>query len=91
MAERFTKMVNDTFAYYETLGDFYQDSIGTQAVRNVRDRIVGDLGRCSTEPSTAELKALCRHRRKLRIEPEGKASFPPDMFIESICQVIELS
>lgn len=84
-------LVDATFDYFKSLGQWHQDPTGVEAVRQVRDRMVRDLEAFNTEPSKSELAELCREWRSLRIERTGEATYPPDMFIESVCQVIEIS
>lgn len=84
-------MVDATFDYFKSLGTWHQDPAGVEAVRHVRDRMVRDLEAFNGKPSPAELRALCRDWRSLRVEIAGEATYPPDMFIESVCQVIEIS
>jgi hypothetical protein len=90
-AERFVQMIEASFSYFASLGKWHQDPAGVDAVQMIRDRMVRDLKGLLGEPSPTELAKLCREWRGLRIEVEGPASYPPDMFIESVCQVIELS
>jgi hypothetical protein len=87
---RIIKMIEATFTYYQSIGNFRQDPAGIEAVRQVRDQMVGDLEAFSGDPSRFELVELCREWRTQRIEREGPASYPPDMFIESVCEAIEL-
>jgi len=84
-------MIDATFQYFGALGDWHQDPDGVDAVRQIRDRMVTDLEAFSAGPSRDEVAELCKEWRALRIEPTGEASYPPDMFIESVCQVIEIS
>jgi hypothetical protein len=84
-------MIDATFAYFQSLGAWHRDPAGVEAVREVRDRMVRDLESFGEGPSRAELAELCRDWRASRIEVGGEASYPPDMFIESVCQVIEIS
>jgi hypothetical protein len=90
-AEQFVKMIDATFSYFGSLGKWHQDPAGVDAVRQVRDRMVRDLADFAGEPSPVELAELCREWRAQRIEVEGSPRYPPDMFIESVCQFIELS
>jgi hypothetical protein len=90
-ADRLTKMIDATYNYFGSLGNFYQDPAGLAAVREVRDRMVNDLTMFARDPSRPELADLCAQWRATRVESDGPASYPPDMFIESVCQVIELS
>jgi len=89
--ESLVKMIDATVLYFGSLGNWHKDPAGVEAVREVRDRMVRDLEMFSDDLSTSELAELCREWRASRIEPTGEASYPPDMFIESVCQVIELS
>lgn len=84
-------LIDVTFGYFTSLGAWHKDPAGVEAVRETRDRMVHDLEAFDSEPSKAELAELCREWRGLRIEIGGEASYPPDMFIESVCQVIEIS
>lgn len=90
-AESHIQMIEATFTYFGTLGDWHKDPDGVEVVREVRDRMVQDLKGFTAEPSRQELQELCGQWRAQRIEPEGEASYPPDMFIKSVCQVIEMS
>ena len=85
------KLVDVTFDHFKSLGAWHKDPAGVEAVREVRDRMVRDPEAFAGKPSKAELAELCRDWRDLRIEPAGAATYPPDMFIESVCQVIEIS
>lgn len=84
-------LVDVTFDYFTSLGSWHKDPAGVEAVREVRDRMARDLEAFDRTPSTAELADLCREWRGLRIEVAGPASYPPDLFIESVCEVIEIS
>lgn len=84
-------LIDTTYEYFGALGDWHQDPAGVDAVREVRDRMVRDLEMFEGEPSKSEVAELCREWRALRIELTGEATYPPDMFIESVCQVIEIS
>lgn len=84
-------LIDTTFAYFGSLGAWHQDTAGVDAVREVRDHMVRDLEAFDGEPSKDEVAELCREWRGLRIEIAGEATYPPDMFIESVCQVIEIS
>lgn len=84
-------LVDVTFDYFQSLGAWHKDPAGVEAVREVRERMVRDLEAFDGTPSKAELAELCREWRALRIEAGGAATYPPDMFIESVCQVIEIS
>jgi hypothetical protein len=53
--------------------------------------MVRDLQELPGDAEKGELASLCRQWRSLRIEALGEATYPPDMFIESVCQVIELA
>ena len=86
-----TGFIDDTFKYFQALGDWHKDPAGVQAVRQVRDRMVHDLEAFNTEPTKADVKELCREWRAMRIQPTGEASYPPDMFIESVVQILEIS
>ncbi len=90
-AEGLIGMIDTTFEYFGSLGDWHQDPAGVDAVREVRDRMVRDLDTFSEEPSKSEVAELCQEWRALRIELTGEATYPPDMFIESVCQMIEIS
>lgn len=90
-ASGMTGMVDATFVYFTSLGERHKDPAGIEAVRQVKDRMVRDLETLGGNPSKSELADLCRDWRGLRIETTGKATYPTDMFIESVCQVIELS
>jgi hypothetical protein len=90
-AERLIKMIDSTFNYFEMLGKQKQDPASVEAVRKVRDQMVSDLTTLAGEPSSDELNELCRSWRSQRIAFEGPPVYAPDMFIESVCQVIELS
>ena len=85
------QMIEATFTYFQSLGDWHQDPAGLAAVREVKDQMIQDLEGFSEAPTKEELHELCREWRTRRIELEGEASYPPDMFIESVCQVIEIS
>lgn len=87
---RLAGMVEASYAYFQSLGAG-QDPAGVEAVRRVRDRMIGDLEACGPTPSPAGLAKLCREWRGLRIDPVGAAAYLPDMFVESVCEVIELS
>jgi hypothetical protein len=89
--ENLVGMIDATFTYFQSLGDWHKDPAGVDAVREVRDRMVRDLESFSQRPSKSELAELCREWRAMRIEIDSEASYPPDMFIESVCQVIEIS
>jgi len=89
--DRLLKMIDATFTYFASLAKFYQDPPGLDAVREVRDQMARDLAKFTEEPSRAELVELCRQWRAQRIEIGREASYPPDEFIESVCQVFELS
>jgi hypothetical protein len=89
-AEGIVKMIEATFAYFTSIGNFRQDPIGVNAVRQVRDRMVSDLGAFTAKPTPIELAELCREWRAQRIDTEGPPSYPPDLFIESVCEAIEL-
>lgn len=84
-------LVDATFNYFQSLGDWHKDPVGLEAVRVMRDRMVVDLESLSDQPTSAELAELCRQWRGMRIEIDGEATYPPDMFIESVCQIIEIS
>lgn len=84
-------MIDATFAYFQSLGSWQKDAVGVTSVREVRSRMVKDLETFSGTPSKSDLQELCRQWRALRIESNGPPSYPPDMFIESVCQVIEIS
>ncbi|QDT25037.1 hypothetical protein [Gimesia panareensis] len=84
-------MIDVTFDYFGALGDWHQDPEGLEAVRQIKEQMLQDLQEFEREPSDYELIELCRDWRALRMEPEGEATYPPDMFIESVCQVIEVS
>jgi hypothetical protein len=84
-------MVDATFDYFKSLGAWHQDPDGVGAVRQIRDRMVLDLEGFDSNPSKSELAELCRAWRGLRIGIVGEATLPPDMFIESVCEVIEIS
>lgn len=84
-------MIDATLIYFRSLGDWHKDPAGVEAVREVRDRMVRDLESFSKGPSKPELTELCCAWRAMRIETDGEASYAPDMFIESVCQVIEIS
>lgn len=84
-------LIDVTFDYFKSLGSWHKDPTGVGAVREVRDRMVRDLEAPGGTPSPAELTELCREWRGLRVEVAGEATYPPDLFIESVCQVIEIS
>jgi hypothetical protein len=84
-------MIDATLVYFQSLGDWHKDPAGVEAVRAVRDRMVEDLESFAEKPTTEEIRDLCRQWRGSRIEISGDATYPPDMFIESVCQAIELS
>lgn len=84
-------LVDVTFDYFKSLGAWHQDPEGIEAVRQIRDRMIQDLEAFDRKPSAEELADLCREWRGLRIEFGETATYPPDMFIESVCQVIEIS
>lgn len=84
-------LIDATFEYFKSLGSWHKDPSGVEAVRAVRDRMVRDLEAFNGAPSSAELTELCQQWRALRIEATGEATYPPDLFIESVCQVIEIS
>jgi len=90
-AEGLIGLVDVTFDYFKSLGAWHQDPAGLEAVRQIRDRMVRDLEAFDGKPSKAELAELCREWRGLRLEIDGAATYPPDMFIESVCEVIEIS
>jgi len=90
-AEHYVMMIDATFAYFGPLTKRYQDPASLDAVQQVRTQMVNDLASFPGKPSPAELAELCRRWRARRIEAEGPATYAPDMFIESVCQVIELS
>jgi hypothetical protein len=90
-ASGFIGLVDVTFDYFRSLGAWHKDPTGVEAVRLVRDRMVRDLEVFDGKPSKSDLAELCREWRGLRIEITGEATYPPDMFIESVCQVIEIS
>lgn len=90
-AERFVKMIDGTFSYFEMLAKQKQDPASVDAVRKVRDQMLSDLTAFDREPSSDELGELCRSWRTQRIEFNGPPVYAPDMFIESVCQVIELA
>lgn len=85
-------MVDATFVYFKSLaGSWYKDPASVEAVRQIRDRMVHDLNAFDSKPSKEELAELCREWRSLRIEFSGDATYAPDMFIESVCEVIAIS
>ena len=90
-AERFVRVVEATFRYFGSLGKWHLDPAGVDAVREIRDLMVRDLSSLPGEPNASELAALCRKWREHRIEPDGAATLPPDLFIESVCEAIELA
>lgn len=90
-AERFIKMIDGTFSYFEMLAKQKQDPASVEAVHKVRDEMVSDLTSLDGEPSSGELAELCRRWRAQRIEIAGPPVYAPDMFIESVCQIIELA
>ncbi len=89
--EHYIQMIEATFTYFDSLGDWHKDPDGVEAVREMKDKMIEDLKAFAAQPSKTDLQELCRQWRSQRIEPEGEASYPPDMFIESVCQVIEIS
>jgi hypothetical protein len=89
-ADVFVQMVDATFVYFTSLGNWHEDPAGVEAIRNVRDRMVHDLDALSGEPTDAQQAELCRRWRAQRIAREGAPIWPPDMFIESVCQAIDL-
>lgn len=84
-------LVDATYDYFKSLGAWHKDPAGVDAVRQIRDRMVRDLEALDSKPPRAKLAELCKEWRALRIERTGKATYPPDMFIESVCQAIEIS
>lgn len=90
-AETLIQMIEATFKYFGALGNWHKDPDGVQAVSDVKDKIIQDLEAFSAEPTKSDLQELCREWRAQRIELEGETTYPPDMFIESVCQVIEIS
>lgn len=90
-AESHIQMIEATFKYFGAMGDWHKDPAGVDAVREVKEKMIQNLQSFSNEPTKAEMQELCREWRAQRIELEGEASYPPDMFIESVCQVIEIS
>ena len=58
-----TGFIDDTFKYFQALGDWHKDPAGVQAVQQVRDRMVHDLEAFNTEPTKADVKELCRDER----------------------------
>jgi len=90
-AAKLVGMIDATFTYFQSLGKWHKDPAGIEAVREVRDRMVRDLESFSQGPSKPELAELCREWRATRIEAGGKSSYPTDLFIDSVCQVIEIS
>ncbi len=90
-AENLIGMVEATFVYMQSLGDWYKDPAGVDAIREVKDRMVRDLESFSDNPTKTDLTELCREWRASRIEIEGDASYPPDIFIESVCEMIKIS
>ena len=84
-------MIDATVTYFTSLTSWYKDPASLQAVRDVRDRMARDLESFSGDPSQSELMELCQQWRAQRIELDGPATYAPDMFIESVCQVIEIS
>jgi hypothetical protein len=90
-AANLVQMIDATLTYFGSLGNWYKDPAGVEAVREVRDRMVRDLESFHEGPSKPELAELCRQWRALRIEASGEPTYPTDMFIESVCQVIEIS
>ena len=74
--ERLVEMIEATFTYFGSLGTWYQDPAGVEAVREVRGQMVRDLAGFSAEPCRSELAESCRKWRRQRIEWEGLASYP---------------
>ena len=89
--DRLIGMIDATFDYFGSLGDWYEDPAGVEAVCQVRDRMVRDLGILNDEASKDEVAELCREWRASRIEPTEDATYPPDKFSESVCQAIDIS
>lgn len=90
-ADSLNQMIEATFQYFGVMGDWHKDPEGVQAVREMKESMIQDLEVFSEAPTKSDLQELCREWRSRRIELEGEASYPPDMFIESVCQVIEIS
>lgn len=84
-------MIESTYTYFQALGNWHQDPAGLEAVQEIRDRMIQDLQSLDDSLDQSELKELCRQWRASRIEFDGDASYPPDMFIESVCKVVEIS
>lgn len=90
-ASSVVKMIASTFEYFETLAKTHDDAPALGAVREVRDRMVREVGALSASPTSTEMRELCRRWRSQRRQPAGPASLPPDLFIESVCQALEVS
>lgn len=90
-AEGLIGLIDTTYEYFGALGNWHQDPAGIDAVREIRDRMVRDLEVFDSKPTKSEVAELIREWRALRIEITGEATYPPDMFIESVCQAIEIS
>ncbi len=84
-------MINATYDYFVKLGDWHKDEAGVEAVMKVKDQMVADVEAIDGKAGKDELEECCRRWRAMRIEFGEEAVYPPDMFIESVCQVIEIS
>ena len=84
-------IVEATFKYFIALGKWHQDPEGVEAVRRVKEDIVADLKALPASPSRQELDELFCHWRSRRIDFSGEATYPPDMFIESVCEALAIT
>ncbi len=90
-SQRLIQMINGTFTYFTSLASWHDDPAGLQAIRDVRDQMTRELKALGNDVTRDQLTDFCRRSRSQRIDVDGPATYPPDMFIESVCQVIELS
>jgi hypothetical protein len=89
--ERLIGLVNTTFEYFRSLAAYYQDAEAIDSIREVRDRMIWELSLLPDVPAASEVFSLCSRWRARRIELDGPPEYPPDMFIESLCEAIELA
>jgi len=84
-------IIEATFDYFIALGKWRQDPEGGEAVRRVKDGMIEDLGSFDQGLTHSEVDDLCRTWRSQRIEFTEEAAYPPDMFIESVCEAVAIT
>jgi hypothetical protein len=83
-------LIEITFREFQSLAKWHQDPAGLEAVQKVRDEMLKELTAFDAQPTRSQVAEFCQSWRQRRLQPEGPASYPPDFFMETVCQLLEM-